>query len=228
MFEVKNLTKEFQIHNQMNVNIKVFSNLSFSVKAGECVGIKGPSGTGKSTLMRMLYGNYLASSGSIIICEKELVGAEPKDILELRRFKLGYVSQFLRVLPRVSTFRLVSESAIRAGVSSEEAEQKTAELLSLLRISENLWDLSPLTFSGGEQQRINIARGFIYQYPALLLDEPTASLDRENRETVVNFIETAKANNVAIIGIFHDETVSSRLCDWHLNTETFLMSSDKG
>ena len=104
----------------------------------------------------------------------------------------------------------------------------TAELLSLLRISENLWDLSPLTFSGGEQQRINIARGFIYQYPALLLDEPTASLDRENRETVVNFIETAKANNVAIIGIFHDETVSSRLCDWHLNTETFLMSSDKG
>ena len=225
MFEVQNLSKNFVLHHQQSTKINVLSDVTFTVAQGECVALVGPSGSGKSTLMRMLYGNYLANSGTILICRKNLVGAEPREIIEIRRTQLGYVSQFLKVLPRVPAIRLVAEPAIKAGIAVDEAEDRAAALLTRLRIPKNLWHLSPLTFSGGEQQRVNIARGFVYQYPALLLDEPTASLDPQNKETVLAIIEEAKRDNVAIIGIFHDKEARIRLCDRQINTDEFLSTA---
>jgi len=213
MFEISNLSKSFTLHHQGSTQINVLSKISFSVEKGECVALTGPSGAGKSTLMRMLYGNYLATQGSIKIGNQELVGAEPRQILDIRRRNLGYVSQFLRVLPRVPALRVVAEPMIAAGALPGDADARAAELLNRLRIPEALWKLSPLTFSGGEQQRVNIARGFSHHYPAMLLDEPTASLDPENRQTVLDLIHEAKTRSTAIIGIFHDQAARDAVCD---------------
>lgn len=221
MIHVENLTKTFTLHNQGSVVIPVISDAAFSVAVGECVALTGASGAGKSTVMRILYGNYLAQGGSVRIGELDLMDAAPRDILQLRRETLGYVSQFLRVVPRVPTERVVAEPLLALGWDEGAALDRARELLTRLRISERLWSLSPTTFSGGEQQRVNIARGFAHTYPALLLDEPTASLDPSNRDTVLRLIEEAKAGGAATVGIFHDHDARSRVADREIDIAAF-------
>lgn len=221
MITVENLSKSFTLHNQGSAVIDVMRGANLSVAAGECVALTGQSGAGKSTLMRMIYGNYFASSGSIRIGDLDLVGAEPRQILALRRDTLGYVSQFLRVVPRVATLDVVAEPLLAVGQDREVARARAKELLRRLNIPETLWSLSPTTFSGGEQQRVNIARGFAYDYPAMLLDEPTASLDPVNREVVLSLIKEAKARGAAIIGIFHDAEARSEVCDREIDLSGF-------
>ncbi|MBM2292137.1 phosphonate C-P lyase system protein PhnL [Sulfitobacter pseudonitzschiae] len=221
MIQVENLSKSFTLHNQGGTVIPVMEGAAFDVAAGECVGLIGASGAGKSTLMRMLYGNYLAASGHIRIGGVDVATAEPREILALRRETLGYVSQFLRVVPRVSTLDVVAEPLLRTGHALDAAQARARDLLARLNIPERLWGLSPTTFSGGEQQRVNIARGFAYNYPALLLDEPTASLDATNREVVLTLIEDAKARGAAIVGIFHDEAARDRVCDRVIDAAAF-------
>ena len=213
MIYVKNLSKTFTLHNQGSAVIEVMRDASFDVKPGECVGLVGASGAGKSTLMRMIWGNYLAASGSIIVGGTDLTRAQPREIITLRRTTLGYVSQFLRVVPRVPTVDVVADPLLVLGVPEDQARARACALLAQLNIPERLWPLSPTTFSGGEQQRVNIARGFVHDYPALLLDEPTASLDPVNREVVLTLIEAAKARGAAIVGIFHDAGARDRICD---------------
>jgi alpha-D-ribose 1-methylphosphonate 5-triphosphate synthase subunit PhnL len=163
--------------------------------------------------MRLIWGNYVAATGSILVGGVDVARAAPREIIALRRGTLGYVSQFLRVVPRVPTVDVVAEPLLTLGVAQSEARARAEHLLAQLNIPERLWSLSPTTFSGGEQQRVNIARGFVHPYPAMLLDEPTASLDAVNREVVLTLIEAAKARGAAIIGIFHDEAARARLCD---------------
>lgn len=221
MIELKNVNKSFTLHNQGSAVIPVVENACLTVKPGECVGLTGNSGAGKSTLMRLIYGNYLAASGSVMVGGVDVAKAEPREILALRRETLGYVSQFLRVVPRVPTLDVVAEPLLAVGTPVDQACDKAASLLAQLNIPERLWGLSPTTFSGGEQQRVNIARGFAYDYPAMLLDEPTASLDAQNRATVLSLIEAAKARGAAIIGIFHDETARAQVCDRFLDVAGF-------
>lgn len=221
MISVENVSKSFTLHNQNAAVIPVMQNANFSVAAGECVGLMGSSGAGKSTLMRMLYGNYLAATGKIIIAGVDVAAAAPRDVLALRKHTLGYVSQFLRVVPRVSTLDVVSEPLLRTGSSHDDAMVRASDLLARLNIPQHLWHLSPTTFSGGEQQRVNIARGFAHDFPALLLDEPTASLDATNRETVLALITEAKARGAAIVGIFHDEAARAQVCDRQIDVARF-------
>lgn len=213
MIQIENLSKSFTLHNQGGVVIPVMSGAALTVAPGECVGLTGQSGAGKSTLMRMVYGNYLAAGGRLIVGGLDVARAEPREIIALRRQTLGYVSQFLRVVPRVPTVDVVAEPLLALGVPADEARDGAATLLKRLNIPERLWSLSPTTFSGGEQQRVNIARGFVHAYPALLLDEPTASLDAANREVVLTLIKEAKARGAAVLGIFHDESARARVCD---------------
>lgn len=221
MITLNDVSKTFTLHNQGSAVIEVINDVSFSVAPGECVALTGASGAGKSTLMRMIYGNYLTQSGSIRIGDLDIVQAEPREIIALRREVLGYVSQFLRVVPRVPTLDVVAEPLRALGVPAEDAQARAQDLLAQLNIPQRLWSLSPTTFSGGEQQRVNIARGFAHTYPAMLLDEPTASLDATNREVVLSLIEEAKARGAAIIGIFHDEAARARLCDREIDVSRF-------
>lgn len=221
MIEIENLSKAFTLHNQGGTTIRVMQGANLSVQKGECVALVGASGAGKSTLMRMIYGNYLAEYGSIRVGRTVVTEASPRDILAMRRDVLGYVSQFLRVVPRVPTLDVVAEPLLAVGTPRDQARARAAELLERLNIPQTLWGLSPTTFSGGEQQRVNIARGFAHEYPALLLDEPTASLDATNRAVVLDLIGAAKARGAAIVGIFHDEAARDQVCDREIDVTAF-------
>lgn len=224
MIELSGVAKSFTLYNQGGAAIPVMAGAALSVAPGECVALTGASGAGKSTLMRMIHGNYLAASGRIVVGGLDVAAAEPREILALRRHVLGYVSQFLRVVPRVPTLDVVAEPLLAVGVPVEAARDRAAALLARLNIPRPLWDLSPTTFSGGEQQRVNIARGFAHDYPALLLDEPTASLDPGNREVVLELIEAAKARGAAILGIFHDAGARARVCDREVDVSAFAVA----
>ncbi|MFT5421779.1 MAG: alpha-D-ribose 1-methylphosphonate 5-triphosphate synthase subunit PhnL [Candidatus Endobugula sp.] len=223
---VSNLKKDFILHTQHNAHIPVFNGFSLSVDSGECAVLLGPSGMGKSTFLKCLYGNYKITSGSITLYfddgEIDVAKCEPEWIHGLRRQTIGYVSQFLRVIPRVAAIDVVVEPLLMQGVTKEDAYQKAAVLLARLHIPEKLWSLSPTTFSGGEQQRVNIARGFIANYPVLLLDEPTASLDAKNRAVVIELINEAKANGAAVVGIFHDKDVRDTVADNVIDLSQFV------
>jgi alpha-D-ribose 1-methylphosphonate 5-triphosphate synthase subunit PhnL len=193
------------------------SGIGLYLHAGECIVLSGPSGVGKSTLMRSLYGNYRAESGRILIRHDgemvDLAGADPRVVLAIRHDTLGYVSQFLRVVPRVPALDVVAEVSIGRGATPDEGRRAATELLLRLNIPRRLHALPPATFSGGEQQRVNLARGFIGGHPVLLLDEPTASLDAENRAVVVAMINEAKARGIAILAICHDIEVRDAIAD---------------
>ena len=223
MLRIDNLAKTFLLHNQGAKKLPVFQNISFQVKTGECLVLTGASGTGKSTLLRAIYANYLVQSGTINIRHEnkwvDLASASPHEVLNIRKKTLGYVSQFLRVIPRISTIQLVCEPLIVQGKLIKPAKTRAKKLLNKLSIPESLWDLPPATFSGGEQQRVNIARTLIQDYPILLLDEPTASLDENNRDAVIELINEARNQGTAIVGIFHDKYVRESVGTKMFNVE---------
>ncbi|MEM8849576.1 MAG: phosphonate C-P lyase system protein PhnL [Pseudomonadota bacterium] len=221
MIEVRALSKDFTLHNQGGVAIPVLRDAALAVAPGECVALTGASGAGKSTLLRLLQGNYAPGGGSLIVAGLDLAAASARQVSEIRRATLGYVSQFLRVVPRVPAMDVIAEPLVALGEDETHARDRAATLLTRLNLPENLWPLSPTTFSGGEQQRVNIARGFIHPYPVLLLDEPTASLDPVNRAVVLDLITEAKARGAAIVGIFHDAPARAAVADRDVDVSAF-------
>ncbi len=222
---VSEVSKSFTMHLRGGIRLPVVENVSFAIKSGECAVLGGPSGAGKSSVLKMLYGNYAVDEGQIIVDHKgqllDLATASPRTVLAIRRDTIGYVSQFLRTVPRVSALEVVAEPLVSLGEGREAAQARAKELLSKLNLPEKLWSLPPATFSGGEQQRVNIARGFITPHPVLLLDEPTASLDAKNREVVVEMIAGKKREGVALLGIFHDADVREAVADTIIDVTQF-------
>ncbi|MGX9143300.1 phosphonate C-P lyase system protein PhnL [Mesorhizobium sp. 128a] len=222
---VSDVAKSFTMHLRDGIKLPVVAGVSFSIKAGECTVLGGPSGAGKSSILKMLYGNYAVDEGQIIVQHEDglidLANASPRTVLAVRRQTIGYVSQFLRTVPRVSALDVVAEPLVERGAEREAARAKARALLAQLNLPEKLWALPPATFSGGEQQRVNIARGFITEHPILLLDEPTASLDATNRDVVIELIATKKAADVALLGIFHDHDVREAVADRIIDVTAF-------
>lgn len=222
---VSEVFKSFTMHLRDGIKLPVVKDVNFSVAAGECVVLGGPSGIGKSSILKMLYGNYAVDAGQILVDHKDrivdIAAADPRTIIEVRRHTMGYVSQFLRTVPRVAAIDVVAEPLVARGVEAAVAKENAAELLTKLNLPRELWLLPPATFSGGEQQRVNIARGFITSHRILLLDEPTASLDATNRRVVVEMIAAKKEAGVAMLGIFHDEEVREAVADRILDVSAF-------
>ncbi|MCX7304084.1 MAG: phosphonate C-P lyase system protein PhnL [Hyphomicrobiales bacterium] len=222
---VSEVSKSFTMHLRDGIRLPVVDGVSFAVKSGECAVLGGPSGAGKSSILKMLYGNYSVDAGQIIVDHHgqlvDLASASPRLVLQIRRDTIGYVSQFLRTVPRVSALDVVAEPLVTLGQEREVAREHARGLLARLNLPERLWSLPPATFSGGEQQRVNIARGFITPHPVLLLDEPTASLDARNREVVVDMISGKKRDGVALLGIFHDGDVREAVADAVIDVTRF-------
>jgi alpha-D-ribose 1-methylphosphonate 5-triphosphate synthase subunit PhnL len=231
---VSGVDKSFTMHLQGGQRLPVLTRLAFEVYAGECVALGGASGAGKSSILKMVYGNYAVNTGSIVLRGHSAVNpdadpvdiavADPRQVLAARRHTVGYVSQFLHCVPRVAALQIVAEPLIERGVPAAEARDRAAGLLTRLNIPEKLWDLPPATFSGGEQQRVNIARGFITDLPLLLLDEPTASLDTRNSAVVTELIGEKRAKGTAMLGIFHDVEVREVVADRVVDVELFAAS----
>jgi alpha-D-ribose 1-methylphosphonate 5-triphosphate synthase subunit PhnL len=215
--EIESLDKSFTLHLRGGTELKVLSGLSLAVERGECLALQGASGTGKSTILRCIYGNYRPDRGHLRVHRGDdtvdIAVAAPREILALRRSTLGYVSQFLRVVPRVPAVELVMERAAESGAEPGVARTRATAILERLNIPRRLWSLPPATFSGGEQQRVNVARGLVAEQPILLLDEPTASLDSDNRHAVVDLVREAKARGATVVGVFHDREVRDAVAD---------------
>jgi len=220
LLDMQGVHKRFVLHLQNQTVLEVLRDFSLRVLPGECVRLSGPSGMGKSTVLKLAFGNYQASAGSIALRAPDgnmvdITQASPREMVQLRASAVAYVSQFLRVIPRVAAIDVVAEPLLERGpdghplMEPDAARAEAARWLERLRIPPSLWQLPPATFSGGEQQRINIARSFIRTRPLLLLDEPTASLDPLNTATVIELIGAAREQGVGILGIFHDPQVAA-------------------
>jgi alpha-D-ribose 1-methylphosphonate 5-triphosphate synthase subunit PhnL len=229
MIEITNAEKTFIMHLQGGVELPVVRGVSFQVAPGECVVLSGPSGAGKSSILKMMFGNYRCDGGRIGVRHEgeliDLASAEPRKILSVRRKTIGYVSQFLRAVPRVATLDVVAEPLLANGVARSDAREQAGALLRILNIPERLWPLPPSTFSGGEQQRVNIARGFISDLPILLLDEPTASLDSVNAAVVVDLIDEKKRQGVALVAIVHDHEIRHLIADRIVDVTSFAAAA---
>ncbi len=227
--ELKDVTKTFVMHLQGGLRLPVLNDVSFKAEAGQCVVLTGPSGAGKSSILKLIYGNYRVDEGAILVRDGEaqvdLATAAPRRILAVRQRALGYVTQFLRAVPRVSALDIVAEPLIAKGIARDEATSRAAAMLKRFNVPERLWSLPPATFSGGEQQRINLARGLLPEHPILLLDEPTASLDAKNRAVVVDIVRERKARGAAIVAIVHDEQVRDDIADVAVDVTRFATAA---
>lgn len=221
MIRIEALAKTFTLHLRGGVALRVLEGFSLDVAAGECVVLRAPSGTGKSTILRCVAGNYRIEGGRVVIRHDQglvdIGTASPRELIAVRRHTIGHVSQFLRVIPRVSALDIVTEPLVERGLPVDAARARAGALLARLGIAERMWNLPPATFSGGEQQRINIARVLVADYPVLLLDEPTASLDDANRRIVLDLIVEARRAGAAILAVLHDaedrEAIATRIVD---------------
>jgi len=231
LLQLTGVGKSFTMHLRGGIRLPVLAGVEFTVAAGECVALAGPSGIGKSSVLKMIFGNYRCDAGQILVKHNgnriDVARADARQILGLRRSTLGYVSQFLRAVPRVPALDVVAEPLIAAGVAREEARRRVGDLLARLNVPERLWSLPPATFSGGEQQRVNIARGFLSDLPILLLDEPTASLDAANRAVVIDLIKEKKECGTAIASIVHDDDVRAQTADTVIDIMRFAATADE-
>jgi alpha-D-ribose 1-methylphosphonate 5-triphosphate synthase subunit PhnL len=229
VLELAAVSKTFTMHLQGGTRLPVVAGVEFAVGQGECAVLAGPSGAGKSSILKMIFGTYRCDAGSILIHQDggviDVAAAEPRQILALRKSCLGYVTQFLRAVPRVAAIAVVAEPLVMTGVPRASAQCNAAELLRHLNIPERLWALPPATFSGGEQQRVNIARGFLSDLPILLLDEPTASLDTGNRAVVVDLVAEKKRRGAAVVAIVHDDDVRAAIADTIIDVTRFASAA---
>lgn len=227
LLSLRRISKTFTLHQRAGLMLPVLRNVEFDLYPGECLVIEGASGSGKSTLLKLIYGSYRATTGSMHfdhdVARREgppathyasrgaidIVRCPERELLALRRSSMAYVSQYLRVVPRVPTLDIVAE-ALHTGSGSTDADaarRAASGILQRMRLGSAHWSLPPATFSGGEQQRVNLARGLVSRKPLVLLDEPTAALDETNRVVVIEMIREARAAGAAVLGVFHDREV---------------------
>lgn len=217
ILKIDGLSKQFQLHEQ-NKLIPSCAQVQLDVFAGELTALIGPTGAGKSSVLKAIYRTYIPCSGRILYRDAngtvtDLAQASEHRMLALRKLDLGFVTQFLHCLPRKSAVEVVAEPLVMRGASREVAAERARELLALLNVPERLWAVPPATFSGGEKQRVNLARGLIARPRLLLLDEPTASLDPATTDRVVELLKAIKAEGVAMLAIFHHPELVDRLAD---------------
>ena len=217
MLDVNGFGKRFTIHH-LNKTMQAVEQVNFSIEKGEFIGIVGKSGSGKSTILKSIYRSYLPDAGEMMYDSArfgriDLCQATERQMLYLRKYEIGYVSQFLNVMPRTTSRQLVEKALLEMGETESVAQIEAEKALIHFELDPKLWDTYPNTFSGGEKLRLNIAMATVKKPRLLLLDEPTASLDQQSKLKVREIIEKLKANGTTLVGIFHDIEFMEGLCD---------------
>lgn len=230
LLEIEGLSKSFTLH-RVSRRIQGCQDIAFSIEPGQFVGITGRSGSGKSTILRCIWRTNLPEHGRIMYDSArfgliDIAQASQRQMLYLRTYELGYVSQFLNALPRQTAYDIVLKSALETygAAEIERARTETEKMLRHFDLDEELWELYPRTFSGGEKLRLNIAAAMIKRPRLLLLDEPTASLDNASKLKVRTLIEQLKAGGTTMLGIFHDLEFMEGLCDHEFNMQEGMMA----
>jgi len=223
------LAKNFYLHNP-GLEIKSCHDINITLEQGEFIGIAGLSGAGKSTILKCVFRSYLPMQGDIFYHSEafgkiNLATATEREILYLRRHEIGYVSQFLNVMPRTTAKEHVMNALVDMGIDAVSAEADAKEMLAYFRLPENLWDIYPATFSGGERLRLNLAHAMVKKPRLLMLDEPTASLDNKTKLLVRDMLKKLKSKNTSMIGIFHDIEFMEGVCDRVFNISDGAMVS---
>ncbi|MCC0638101.1 MULTISPECIES: phosphonate C-P lyase system protein PhnL [unclassified Clostridioides] len=223
ILEVNNFSKDFELH-ALNKTIKACSEINFTISKGEFLGIIGKSGAGKSTILKSIYKTYIPTTGEIIFNSEiygkiDLSTIGDREMINLRKKEIGYVSQFLKTLPRITAIELVVHSLIESGFEKDCAYDMAKDILTQFEIKENLWDAYPNNFSGGEKLRLNLAQAMVKKPRLLLLDEPTASLDNQSKIYVKEKMLELKNQGTTMIGIFHDIEFMETVID-----KTFTMT----
>jgi alpha-D-ribose 1-methylphosphonate 5-triphosphate synthase subunit PhnL len=223
ILKAEGLTKHFYLHEQQRQIPSTFA-VDIELRRGQLLAITGPSGAGKSSLLKCIWRSYLPTAGRIWLREEsgtltDLASAGEQKMLALRRTEIGFVTQFLHCLPRKSAQDVVAAPLFDSGTPAAAAREAAACLLARLNVPPHLWPVAPATFSGGEQQRVNLARGLIRPVRLLLLDEPTASLDPVSRERAIDLLREIKARGTAILAIFHDPALVDALADGEVRVQ---------
>lgn len=218
IIDIQGIEKIFTLHERDSTQVTGFSDVNFSVNRGELLALTGVSGVGKSSILKAIYRTYLVNSGKILFHRSDnsvvdLATCTESQVLKLRKREIGFVTQFLKVLPRISALQAVAAPLMETGVKEKVSLYQAAKLLEILGIREELFHISPLTFSGGEQQRVNIARGVIAPKDLILLDEPTASLDEQSSDKVLDLLLKLKDRGITMIAIFHDKNKIEKVAD---------------
>lgn len=228
MLELNDFGKRFTVHH-LGETMQAVENIDFSLETGEFIGIVGKSGSGKSTILKSIYRTYLPDTGCLLYDSRrfgliDLAQASEREILYLRKYEIGYVSQFLNVMPRTTSRKLVEKALLEMGETEEVARREAEQALTHFELDPKLWDTYPTTFSGGEKLRLNIAMATVKKPRLLLLDEPTASLDQQSKEKVREIIKKLKTNGTTLVGIFHDIEFMDGLCDkvFDMNRREFV------
>jgi alpha-D-ribose 1-methylphosphonate 5-triphosphate synthase subunit PhnL len=229
ILRIDNLSKDFYLHNP-GLEIKSCHAINLTLNKGEFIGIVGLSGAGKSTILKCINRSFLPTQGAIWY-ESEAFGrinlaaATEREILHLRRTEIGYVSQFLNVMPRTTAKEHVMNALIDMGADTGSAEADAKEMLSYFKLPDSLWDIYPTTLSGGERLRLNLAHAMVKKPRLLMLDEPTASLDSKTKILVRDMLQKLKGMETSMIGIFHDIEFMEGVCDKVFNISEGVMAS---
>ncbi|MDX1992838.1 MAG: ATP-binding cassette domain-containing protein [bacterium] len=230
LLQVEHFTKRFHIHH-LEREIAVFDDLSFTLEEGQFLLVSGPNGVGKSSLLRCLYRTYIPSTGQALYESRhgvvDLARVADVDMVQLRRDEIGFVTQFLRPRPRVSALELVAEPLVASGTDWQDAQHNAEGLLQNFGLKNALWPAYPTTFSGGEQQKVNLARALVHPFRLLLLDEPTASLDVGARESLAQRLQALKHQGTAMIGVFHYPDEIAHLVDGEIQLRITNPSSEE-
>lgn len=202
MIEIKNITKSFD-------SLNVLKGIDLHVNKGEVVCIIGPSGAGKTTLLQIIGTLDKPDRGNVVIDGIDVTKLKQKALAQFRNKHLGFVFQFHQLLPEFSAIENVEIPALIAGVSAKEARKQAEELLEYMGLS-NRVDHKPNELSGGEKQRVAVARALINKPSVILADEPSGSLDSKNKQELHQlFFDLRDKYGQTFVIVTHDEGLAS-------------------
>lgn len=207
LVELRDLTKRYQTEAEV---ISVLEDVDLDIEAGEYLSLMGPSGSGKSTLLNLMAGLDQPDSGTITIDGSEITSLGPNRLADWRANHVGFVFQFYNLLPVLTAFQNVELPLLLTNLSKDERRERVEVALNVVNLSDRM-EHYPRQLSGGQEQRVGIARAIVSDPVMILADEPTGDLDAASAEEILNLIERLNSEfNKTVLMVTHDQNAAER------------------